>query len=339
MVEVIAQRDPVAAPRLHRLEATADTTVVGVIDAGRPPVLTIASGDEVELSTLHLWGGGVTDRATVADMARLRDVNLARGALGPHTLTGPIAITEARAGDVLRVEILELVPGPHGFNMIIPGARSQGALAERFPAASIRHYSLDRETMTTEAAPGVTIPLRPFLGVMGVAPPDEGPRGSGEPGPFGGNIDLRELVVGTALRLPVFRAGAGFYAGDAHACQGDGEVNQSALETTMERARLRLTVERGRSFRLPRADTPEQVILLAFDRDLERAARRAVGEAVDLIAACRRIDPADAYRLCSFAVDLSITQMVNGVKGVHAKVPRALLAEDIVPGPDDPARR
>lgn len=312
---------------IHRLPANPSTTRVGVIDAAIPPVLTVDSGDTVELSTLSLWGGEVTPATTFDELQRMRERHMGAGALGPHTLTGPIAVRGARPGDALRVDVLELVPGRHGFNTILPGELSRGALAERFPRGSIAHYELDVETMSTEAAPDVRIPLAPFLGIMGVAPAEDGPRGTTEPGRFGGNIDLRELVAGTTLRLPVLRPGAGFFAGDAHACQGDGEVDQTALETTMERAVLRLTVEPGRAPRLPRAHTAEHVIALAFGERLEDAARDAVAEAVDVLVEARGLDPETAYRLCSLAVDLSITQMVNRVQGVHAKVPRALVAD------------
>lgn len=311
---------------LHLLPATPATTRVGVIDAAIPPVLEIASGDLVELSTWSLWGNAVGPGTTLAEMLALRAEHTAAGALGPHTLTGPIAVAGAQPGDVLRVDVLELAPGPHGFNMMLPAPGSRGALADEFPAGSIAHYALDRETMSATVAPGVTLTLRPFLGIMGVAPAQDGPRGTAEPGDFGGNMDLAALVAGTTLRLPVHRPGALFYAGDAHACQGDGEVDQMALETTMERALLRLTVERGAPLRLPRAATPEHVIALAFDEDLDVAARIAVDEAVGLIAARRGLAREEAYRLCSLAVDLAVTQLVNGVKGVHARIPRALLS-------------
>ncbi len=310
---------------LHHLDATPETTVVGTIDPAATPVLFVESGDEIELSTLHLWGGDITPETTMADMAAVSGRCLAAGALGAHTLTGPIAVAGAEPGDVLRIDILELVPGPHGWNAILPPDLSTGALTDRFPEPSIAHYALNRKTMTAEVAPGLTLPLRPFLGIMGVAPEGVAPRGTAEPGPFGGNMDCRDLVAGTTFAPARLPPGAGFYAGDAHGMQGDGEVNMTAMETTMERARLRLTVERGDPILLPRIDAADHVSVLAFDRDLDEAARVAVAEATDLIAARRAIDAETAYRLCSLAVDLAVTQIVNGVKGVHARIPRTLL--------------
>ncbi len=231
----------------------------------------------------------------------------------------------AQPGDVLRVDILELVPGPHGWNAILSPDVSTGALTDRFPRAVDR--ALRAEPGDDDGA-GRARPdpsAAPVPRDHGVAPEGDEPRGTAEPGPFGGNMDCRDLVAGTTLRLPVFQPGAGFYAGDAHGMQGDGEVNMTAMETTMERARLRLTIERGDPIRLPRVDAADHVSVLAFDRDLDEAARIAVAEATDLIAHRRGIDAETAYRLCSLAVDLAVTQMVNGVKGVHARIPRELL--------------
>mgnify|MGYP001061495361 CR=1 FL=1 len=311
------------SPRVHDLPATDATTVVGVIDAATPPVLAIESGDELRIETRHLWGGEIVDGTTVADLVQMRDSHMGAGALGPHTITGPVEVIGARPGDALHVEMLELAHGPHGYNLILPGAIATGVLAERLPEPSMTHYDLTGGRV--ELAPGLDVELAPFLGILGVAPAVDGPLTTFEPGPFGGNIDLRDLVEGTTLVLPVFRPGAGFYTGDAHALQGDGEVDQTALETTMD-ARLRLTLEPGAGIELPRALTADHVIPLAFDRDLDEAARAAVSEAVDIIAAARGIAAAEAYRLCSICVDIGITQLVNGVKGAHARIPRELLA-------------
>ncbi len=314
------------SPTVHQLADVDANNVVGVIDPARPPVLTVASGDQVVLSTRHLWGGAIDATTTVADMRRLREQCLADGALGPHTLTGPIAVSGARPGDALRVDVLELELGPHGYNMILPQAISTGALADRFAEPSIAHYDLTGDRV--ELAPGLTVEPKPFLGIMGVAPADDGPRSTAPPGPFGGNIDLQDLVVGTSLLLPVFRDDALFYTGDAHALQGDGEVDQTGLEATFRRARLRLSVEPQAGLRLPRALTPTHVIVLAFGPTLDAAAAAAVDEAVDVIAAARGCSAVDAYRLCSLGVDLGVTQMVNVTRGVHARIPRALLGED-----------
>lgn len=303
---------------------------MGAIDTARPPALTVVSGDEVLLSTWTAWGNAVTDSTTLSDVLRLRSTP---GLLGPHSLTGPIAVEGAAAGDVLRVDLLELLPAAHGYNLFLPRESSRGILAERFPEGGIRHFKLDPHALTAELLPGLDVRLRPFLGIVGVAPSSPGCHPSAIPGPFGGNIDLRDLVAGTSLRLPVFQPGALLYLGDGHACQGDGEVDQNALETAMPRVRVRLTIERGRSLRAPQAETPTHLITMGFHEDLGEAARLATEEAVDLLAERRGVDPADAYVLCSVAVDLAVTQVVNGKKGVHARIPKELAT------PKEPKRR
>lgn len=309
---------------IHRLDAGPGTIRVGVIDRGFAPLLTIAPGDEVCLSTLGLWGGEVPFGASFDEVMRIRQRYAGRG---PHSLTGPIAVRGARAGQVLRVDILRLDVGPTAMNLMAAGAHSRGLLASEFPQGSVRHFRLDRETMTTEFAEGVRVPLRPFLGILGVAPRDEGPRTSVVPGPFGGNIDCADLVAGTTLYLPIWADGALFYAGDAHAAQGHGEVNGTALETSMDLAHLRLSIEPGASLAAPRAETPTHWITMDFDPDLRTAARRALAAMVDQLAAISGLAREDAYRLCSVAADLVITQLVNGHSGVHVRVAKALFGQ------------
>ncbi len=310
---------------LHRLAADERTVRVGVIDAANPPVLVVDPGDEVIMETWSHWAGQVEPGMGLEDVLALR----ADAPMGPHSITGPIEVTSAEPGDVLQVEVLALRPGPWGFNLALPAPFGRGVLADRFPGGSLRHLRLDREGMTTELLPGVTIPLEPFLGIMGVAPPDDGPHSSVPPGPFGGNLDLRDLQVGSSLFLPVFRRGAGFYAGDAHAAQGDGEVNQTAIETSMEAAHLRLTVQRRADWpelpRLPWAETPTHLVTVGLDEDLDVAVTQAVDALVSHVAARFDLAPIDAYALASLAADVEVTQAVNRVKGAHARLPWARL--------------
>ncbi|MFS0697933.1 acetamidase/formamidase family protein [Streptomyces nitrosporeus] len=314
-------REPVPSPagggRTHDLPAGPDTVRVGVIDPAAPPVLTVDPGDEVTLSTWGHWGGRVTRDTVMADFPALRAAF--PDALGPHSLTGPVHVRGARPGDTLVVDVLALTPAAHGFNLVVARPRGRGVLRDRFPAGTIRHFELDRDSMTTTLGGKVRVPLRPFLGIMGVAPAGDGPRSTVEPGPFGGNMDLSELVVGSRLRLPVFRDGAGFYCGDGHAVQGDGEVNQTAVETGMDHVRLRFTVERGTPLRTPRAETESRLVSTGFGASLEEAAHDAVDDLVNWLAE-EGLDPDEAYSLCSIAADVRVTQMVNNVVGVHAVI-------------------
>ncbi|MGW6273790.1 acetamidase/formamidase family protein [Streptomyces sp. NPDC055060] len=306
-----------AGGRTHDLPAGPDTVRVGVIDPAAPPVLTVDPGDEVTLSTWGHWGNRVTPDTVMEDFPVLRAAF--PDALGPHSLTGPIHVRGARPGDTLVVDVLALTPAAHGFNLVVARPRGRGVLRDRFPAGTIRHFALDRDSMTTTLGGRVRVPLKPFLGIMGVAPAEAGPRSTVEPGPFGGNMDLSELVVGARLRLPVFRDGAGFYCGDGHAVQGDGEVNQTAVETGMDHVRLRFTVEQGVRLHTPRAETETHFISTGFGETLEDAAHDAVDDLVDWLVD-EGLDPEEAYGLCSIAADVRVTQMVNNIVGVHAVI-------------------
>ncbi|MGW1818563.1 acetamidase/formamidase family protein [Streptomyces sp. NPDC002125] len=303
--------------RVHDLPAGPGTVRVGVIDPAAPPVLSVDSGDEVTLSTWGHWGNRVTPDTVMADFPAIKAAF--PDALGPHSLTGPIEVRGALPGDTLVVDVLALTPAAHGFNLVVAHPRGRGVLRDRFPEGTIRHFELDRATMTTTLGGKVRVPLKPFLGIMGVAPAEDGPRSTVEPGCFGGNMDLSALVVGARLRLPVFREGAGFYCGDGHAVQGDGEVNQTAIETGMDHVRLRFTVERGARLRTPRAETESHLISTGFGENLEDAAHDAVDDLVNWLTD-EGLDEDEAYSLCSIAADVRVTQMVNNVVGVHAVV-------------------
>lgn len=310
---------------VHQLPADHTTVKVGVIDAAHPPVLRIDPGDEVVMATWSHWGNRVEPGMPLDAVLALR----ADFPVGPHSMTGPIEIRGAEPGDVLRVDVLELVPGPWGFNLALPAPLGRGVLADQFPHGALRHLALDRQSLTTELLPGVALPLTPFLGIMGVAPEADGPQSSVPPGPFGGNIDLRDLVVGASLHLPVFRPGAGFYAGDGHAAQGDGEVNQTAIETSMERVRLRFSLIPAATvpdvLRLPWAETDTHLVALGLDEDLDLAVRQAVEALVRQLTARFGVPADDAYALASLAADVEVTQAVNRVKGAHARLPWTVL--------------
>ncbi|TSD98068.1 acetamidase [Skermania sp. ID1734] len=307
----------VSTATVHHLPAEPQTVRVGVIDPAAAPVLSVDSGDEVILSTWGHWGNQVTPETVMTDFPSLRQ--RFPDALGPHSITGPIHVRGARPGDALVVDVLELVPAAYGFNLVVAHPRGRGVLRNRFPDGRIRHFMLDRRSMTTTIGGSVTVPLKPFLGIMGVAPADDGPRSTVEPGPFGGNMDLSELVVGARLKLPVFRDGAGFYCGDGHAVQGDGEVNQTAIETGMDHVRLRFAVEPAAGLRTPRVETAHHFISTGFGATLEDAAHDAVDDLVNWLTD-EGLSADEAYSLCSIAADVRVTQLVNNIVGVHTVI-------------------
>jgi acetamidase/formamidase len=289
----------------------------GYFDASLAPVVTIASGDTVSIDCVS----GGADILPKGDGFEVLSDHLAihRGLeqrLGAHILTGPVAVAGAEPGDVLEVEILNIDCRQNwGYTRVRPLA---GTLPEDFPIRKIWHSGIDRQRGVATLPWGAEIALAPFFGVMGVAPPPiYGACTSIVPREFGGNMDLKELVAGTTLYLPVFAPGALFSCGDGHGVQGDGEVCVTALETALSGI-FRLNLRKDLKFALPRAETPTHHITMAFNEDLDDAAKDALREMIKLIGERMGLAPDDAYMFSSLAVDLRVTQLVDGNKGIHA---------------------
>jgi acetamidase/formamidase len=324
------QNDSASAARTHQLEATPKTIAWGHYHAKTPPVLRINSGDTVDVRTLitssptRLEGAGLP--AVEVEQA-LRDIHTEVKDKGPggHILTGPIFVEGAEPGDVLEVRIQSIkLAIPYAYNAF--GPRS-GFIPEDFPYSKMRIIRLDEKRMTAAFADGIEIPLRPFFGSMGVAPPESSGRvSSAPPGIHAGNLDNKELVAGTTLFIPVHVRGALFEVGDGHAAQGNGEVDITALETSLKGS-LRFFVRKDLHLRWPRAETPTHLIAMGIDKDLTEAAKIAVREAIDLLVTEKKLSRDDAYMLCSTAVDFNITQVVDGTKGAHAMIPKAIFTK------------
>ena len=308
----------------HVLEFSPDTTVVGAFDNRHAPVLTVESGDTLNFQTGNVCGDGVTPDTTFDEFFEMM-TSLPPYA-GRHTLTGPVEITGAKPGQVLRVDILELQPRPHGYNFQMPGHLGRGLLPEDFPEGRLRHYVHDLDAMTVELCPGVVVPLSPFLGIVAVAPAEPGPHHSVPPGLHGGNMDVPAMKVGASAYLPVSVPGALFYVGDAHSVQGHGEVGLSAIETAMSSASVRLTVLDRPPLGQPRIETPESWITLGLNEDLLVAAKEAIRDMIALLGEEYGIAPADAYTTCSAAADLAISQIVNNTRGVQATISKSLFS-------------
>jgi len=190
-------------------------------------------------------------------------------------------------------------------------------------------FRSDRERMTTEFMPGLQIPLGPFQGILGVQPAGDQPASSGPPGPYGGNMDLRELVEGTALYLPVFHPGGKLWTSDSHAAQGDGEVNLTAIETAMREARIQYVLHKRVGLTWPMVDTPAHWISLGMDPDLDEAFNISLRQMIGFLHATLDMDPLDAYSLCAVAVTFRVTQVVDGNKGVHGMLAKDLFAPEL----------
>lgn len=308
----------------HHLRASPDTCHWGYFDAALPPVLTIADGDRVTIETVS---GAAEDlpQAGFHVPPELPAIHAALGppTIGPHILTGPIAVAGAVPGDVLEVQIEQVAPRQDwGFNKNLP---LLGTLAEDFPTAHAMIIALDAARGIARFPWGLEIPLAPFFGVMGTAPPREwGRLTSVIPRAFGGNIDNRHLGAGATLYLPVFAPGALFSCGDGHGAQGDGEVNLTAIETALT-GTFRFVLRRDLRLEAPRAETATHLITHGFDPDLDRAAEQALRRMIAEIAARTGLSREQAYALVSIAGDLHVTQLVNQHKGVHCIVAKSLL--------------
>jgi acetamidase/formamidase len=317
-------------PAVHRLLATPSTVAYGYYWAAAKPALRVASGDIVDVDTLltntpaGLARAGVPEEKIQASLkAIVAQVTGDRRGPGGHILTGPIYVEGAEPGDVLEVKILAVdLALDYGYN------GCSGFLPENCDrAAGTRIIPLDRKAMTAAFAPGITIPLRPFFGSLGVAPaPELGRVSSNPPGRHAGNLDNRELVAGSTLYIPVFAPGALFEIGDGHAAQGDGEVDQTAIETSL-RGRLQLTVRKDMKLAWPRAETATDYIAMATDPDLTTATRLAVQEMVDFVAATWKLSRHEAYQLVSIAGNVAVTQLVDKPNvGVHVRLPKRIFA-------------
>ena len=305
----------------YYLNPTPQTVHWGHFNASIPAVLQVESGDEVVIDT---FSGGMSE---VADPSLFRPehrliVDTVPQIMGPHILTGPVRVKGAEPGDTLEVRILDIeLTTDWGWNIIRP---LKGALPEDFPNLSRRVIPIDRQTNVARLPWGVDVPLRPFFGIIGVAPPPAyGLVSSVEPREYGGNIDNKEFIPGTSLFLPVFVPGANLSVGDGHAVQGDGEVCLTALETCLE-GRFQVIVHK-QSLNFPRAITPTHYISMGMDVDLDDAAKQALRNMIKWLTEIKPWTAEEAYVFCSLACDLHVTQLVDGNKGIHAMVSRSVI--------------
>ena len=314
------------------LDATPSTVAWGYYWAQAKPVLTVHSGDTVRVHTMSTCGSperlkseGLKDSeipATVTEMYAAKNIDKGPGG---HILTGPIAIAEAAPGDVLEVRIEKIdIDVPWACNGFGAG---RGYLPDDYPYGKGTIIPLDRTAMLAHFAPGINIPLHPFFGSMGDAPPDSAGRyNSAPPWMHGGNMDNKELVAGTTLYLPVHAAGALFEVGDGHAGQGNGEVDITALETMLT-GTFQFIVHKDQHLLWPYAETPTAYITMGFSEDLNEATKMALHNMLNFLETEKHLNRDQAYQLSSVAVDLDITQLVDTKVGVHAILPKALFTQ------------
>ena len=317
------------------LRSTPDTVVWGYISSRVPPVLRIKSGATVRIDTMSHQGlltkddpvtffgtAGIKPEEVLQDAIDIyKKVPRGKG-MGAHVLTGPIYVEGAAPGDALEVRVLALeFRVPYGVNNTGPGS---GVLPDLVATPSPRIIKTDPQRKVALLPGDITLPLSPFLGVMGVAPP---PNliivSSGPPGSWGGNLDLRQLTVGATLHLPVFNDGALFYTGDPHGVQADGEVDGGALEQSLT-AILQFIVHKGagKSMRGPRAEDAANYYTLGLDLDLDTAMKIAVRESVELLQEKAGLTAAEAYSVASLGVDFRVAEAVDSVQVIYGTIPK-----------------
>jgi acetamidase/formamidase len=319
------------------LRSTPATVSWGWIAADRAPVARVKSGQIVRIDTVTHQGlntgqdpvaffgaAGIAPREVLADAAEIyRSVKRGEGA-GPHLLTGPVYVEGARPGDMLEVRVREVaIRVPYGVNATGPG---RGAVPDLLAQAAQKVIRLDLGRGVALFSRDVEVPLAPFMGIVAVAPPPLLKRVSTKPpGAFGGNLDFRHLVAGSTLYLPVFNDGALLYTGDGHACQGDGEVDGTAIEISLTPT-VQLIVHEGagKDMKWPRAEDAAHYYPMGMGGTIDEALRNAIREAVDFLKARAELSAADAYALCSLAVDFRIGEAVNDVLMVYGVIPKRL---------------
>ncbi|MCW2781818.1 MAG: Acetamidase/Formamidase [Marmoricola sp.] len=287
------------------------------------PAITIEAGDSVRFETLDCWwSSGPYDGGAFPDRPKVAAFEQGAG----HAMTGPVRVSGAAAGMTLEVGITSIVPGSWG-TCIAGGKPSR--INEKYGIeldGVVHTWDLDPSTMTGRNQHGHTVALRPFMGVMGMPPPEAGQHSTVPPRIFGGNLDCRELVAGSTLYLPISVDGALFSVGDGHAAQGDGEVSGTAIECPMESVELTFNVRSDLPINTPIANTPAGWISMGLGENLDDAAFAALESMFDLMQNEHGLSRLDAIALASVVVDLRVTQIVNGVVGVHAVLPHGALS-------------
>jgi acetamidase/formamidase len=323
---LLAKRYP---GKTHVLPATLETTQWGWFNNAQPPVLHVNSGDTIIFETMMHSHNQVVPGATIEQIKKLRTDFPGRG---PHTLTGPVYIETAEPGDVLKISINRIVPRAYATNFNVPGMFGQ--FPDKFPDGQVKYFYLDLERKVAEFALGIEIPLAPFPGTLGVARAEPGQYSSVPPGPYAGNIDVRDLTEGASLYVPVFVKGALLWTGDSHAAQGNGEINLTALETAYKEMSVTVDVIKTMKLDWPRIETKDAWITLGIDRDLNKALDLLKAQTTKLLTEQRNVGADAANKLMMDAWDCRVSQVVDVNKGLHCFTSKSAQPAKIEPLPE-----
>lgn len=319
---------------VHVVESNDKTVRLGVYDTTLDPILKVDSGDTI--SYVDTWSHFLNQLQPGVPVETLAKLRLSNPGHGPHSIIGPIYVNGAEPGDVLEVRYKRIHPFDWGAVFNNPGSIGTGLLAQDFPEGQVKYLKVDFPNMKAEFNKNIHVPIKPFQGTLGLAPPDgyyppltPGVTSSVPPGPHGGNVDLSEMGEGTRMFIPVWKPGALIFTGDSHAVQGDGEINLSALETRMKELRIQVVLHKQKNFAWPVAETDTHWITLGLDKDLNVAMTLAARNAINFLSTRADLTKHDAYALCSIAISFRVTQVVDIVRGVHAMIPKNLFSADL----------
>ena len=330
----------------HLVESTVDNVIWGkLFTPDSEPILQVKSGDVVTIETISHEGilpdqgdtveffteAGIDEADILSDQLAVKE-QIERTAPGPHVITGPIYVQGAEPGDVLEIRTVGIdYRVPYG---VISNRHAKGALPEEYPVDNADIYTkvipIDTENNVgtfrpANERPNIDLPLKPFMGIMGVAPADpEQAENSVPPGNYGGNVDIKHLTAGSSLYLPVQVSGALFYTGDPHCAQGNGEVALTAIECSLTPT-FELIVHKNKQLETPMGETPEAWIAVGLDRDLDEAMKKAVRESLRIVEDEYGLTKQDALLFGSAAIDYEVSQVVDIVKGIHGVIPKDIL--------------
>lgn len=315
---------------VHTVESTPATVRSGFLDPMAPPVAIIQSGDVVSYpNTWTHWGNEAVFGMTFAEREPLRH----RYPNGPYSMLGPVEVAEAEPGDIVECELLTLKTRDWGWNSFPLGV---GALPSDFAEPYVHYFRFDETQTSTEFVNGITLPLAPFLGVVGVEPAGDAQVSAIVSGPYGGNLVMRDLTVGSSLYLPVQKTGARVWLGDVHALQGDGVVDQTAIETAAEQLEVRYTLHKDVGLRGPLGETDTDWIVIGFADSLDNALVACLRELIHWLHEASGVSESEAYALCSMAASFRVTQYSNQTgsaytsippRAVHARIPKSVFPE------------
>ena len=304
---------------VYLLPATDETVQWGWFNNAETPRARIKSGDTIILETMMASQNQILPGVSIEKITKLRVDNPGRG---PHTVTGPIFIEGAQPGDVLKVKINRIVPRSYGANWNLPGDLKLGQFPAIFKEPQAKHFYLDLKRGVTQFLPGIELPVRPFPGILGVARAESGQYSTVPPGPFGGNLDCREMVEGTTVYLPVFVEGALLWSGDSHAVQGNGEINLTAIESAFNELNLTVEVIKKKPLSWPRIESPTHWMTLGYDRDMNKAIKIMEEETIKFIAEWKKMSSSDARQYMMKYGDIRVAEVVNQLKGVYCMLPK-----------------